>query len=276
MTNDAPGHVPLSSLRGNGDSQAPAVPASESNSGSPLGAYLDNHLKAHLEDLYDSLWADCDQALRKGTYNTVPVPQHGDHRWGISVVARVGGDVLANLTDELMGINAALSSAHLMFSPNQLHTTVRSLEGFQDFVPEVQVRHYVDQVCRQLVDLVADLGPLAIDYRGLGGSLNGVFACGYPSRSLMELRERLHIDQQSTGSLGVRGIDEARIRDMAHAALVVFQAPHAVNAELADYVARRRETSYGVQIIESLSLVKYEPTMTSVNMIELAEIPVGT
>jgi hypothetical protein len=218
--------------------------------------------------LYRSLWERTDEALRTATHKPDPLPAHGDYRWGLSVVFRIDGPVLDALRPELDAMTRLRKSPHLVYTAENLHSTVRSLEGFQETVPAGQVEHYVDQLNR----VKRGIGPIEVDYVGLSGAPGGIFVCGYPSPALAELRERLHHDQLPIGPMGVRSVDAERTRTTTHVSLVVFRPPLTDETKLAEYVSARSGAYYGRAMVRSLSLVRYRPTAESVHMEELTRV----
>ncbi|WP_165449669.1 2'-5' RNA ligase family protein [Krasilnikovia cinnamomea] len=197
------------------------------------------------------------------------IPVHGDPRWGLSVVLRVDDAVAERVAAELPGLADAGEAAHLVYRPEDLHCTIRSLEGFQDEVPQTQVDRYVDQLTR----VAAGLGPVRVTYRGLGGAPGGVFVRGFPDAALWTLRERLHADQLPHGPFGVPSVDTGRIQATAHVSVVVFRPPAVDETKLAEYVGARTEQPFGTAEATSLSLVRYTPTASAVAMEELARVP---
>ncbi|MGH7488048.1 MAG: 2'-5' RNA ligase family protein [bacterium] len=218
---------------------------------------------------YSDMWRTCGQNLRTGNYDPDSIPSHGDRRWGLSLVLRIGGSVRETLQTELAMLAKLRRSPHLVYEPEHLHSTVRSLEGYQDHVPASQIDHYVDQLRR----VSRGLPQIEIGYAGISGSAAGIFACGYPSQSLNTLRQRLHEDQLPFGALGMHGPEASFVRNNAHISLMVFRAPANAETEIADYVADRSDAVYGKVRVTSLSLVRYRPTLNSVGLTDLASIP---
>ncbi|GAB1691903.1 2'-5' RNA ligase family protein [Krasilnikovia sp. M28-CT-15] len=223
---------------------------------------------ASMAGLYDRLWADGDAALRSGTHVPDAIPVHGDPRWGLSVVLRIDGAIAERIAAEAAALAEAGQAPHLVYRPEDLHCTIRSLEGFQDEVPQTQVDRYADQLRR----VTAGLGPLRVAYRGLGGAPGGVFVRGFPDATLWTLRERLHADQQPHGPWGVPSVDIGRIRATAHVSVVVFRPPAVDETKLAEVVSARAEHPFGTVEATSLSLVRYTPTPSAVVMEELARV----
>lgn len=230
----------------------------------------DESAEQTLHEKYRRLRTSGDRLLRGGGYHADAIPSHGDPGWGLSVVIRIEGAVRTALGPELDRIAQLRRGGHLVYAPDHLHSTVRSLEGFQTEVSTGQVDHYV----RPMRRAVAGLGPLAVEYRGLTGSERGILACGYPSDSLRMVRERLRQDyrEDRSASSGVTGGDQDGIRDTAHTSLVVFREPAVEEPDLADYVQRRAEADLGRLEVRRLSLVRYRPTVDSVHLTELARV----
>ncbi|BAJ27914.1 MULTISPECIES: hypothetical protein [Kitasatospora] len=223
-----------------------------------------------LAEVYRELWRDGERALREASHQADGIPVHGSPRWGLSLVVRVDGAPGEALAAELAALAGLRSAPHLVYRPEHLHLTVRSVEGFADEVGERSVTHYADQARAA----VQGLSGLAVTLRGLGGSPGGLFACGYPTPALRELRTRLHAAARSAGRPGVPGGDADRIRNTAHASLVVYRPPIVPEPALADHVAARAGTEFGTLAVTALSLVRYRPTATDVALEELARIGV--
>ncbi|MFJ8046265.1 2'-5' RNA ligase family protein [Kitasatospora sp. NPDC096147] len=222
-------------------------------------------IDAPLHAKYRDLSSAADRALRSAAHHPDPVPTDGDPRWGLSLVLRIEGEVRDALCAELAALAAARRAPHLVYAPEHLHSTVRSLEGFRDEVPP----GLVDRYAALVREAVAGLPEIEIDFRGLGASEGGVFACGYAGPGLTELRERLRRARPASDRPGGDG---DRVRDTAHVSLMVFRPPLVPEPGLADHVAARRDTAYGTVRVRSLSLVRYRPTADSAGLTELDRI----
>src|ERR1022692_1422543 len=222
-----------------------------------------------LQHKYRYIWAASEPSLRRGDHKPDSIPLHGDRRWGLSLVLRVDGSVRDRLRTELAALASLRHAPHLVYSADHLHSTVRSLEGFQDEVPASQIEHYAAQLRR----VARGLAPIEIEDAGLSGSAGGILACGYPSDSLITLRQRLLEDQLPLGALGVEPAYGTMIRDTAHVSLMIYRPPLLPETAIADYVSSRSERHFGTITVTSLSLVRYNPTLESVCLTELASIP---
>lgn len=221
-----------------------------------------------LRTKYRKMWASGERSLRLAEHEPSSIPSHGDRGWGLSLVLLIEGSVRDELRSELDALALLRRAPHLVYAPEHLHSTIRSLEGFQDEVPASQVEHYADQLRR----VAAGLPPMEVEYTGMSGSAGGIFACGYPSESLVTLRRRLHEDQFPVGPLGVESPDANFIRDTAHVSLMVYRPPLQPENAIADYVSGRADTYFGTVSVTGLSLVRYRPTPASVCLVELARI----
>lgn len=217
---------------------------------------------------FRSMWGDAESALAEGAYNADPAPRHGDPRWGLSLVVPVDGAVRDAIAQDLGPIAAALSPHHFTYLPEHLHSTVRSLEGYQDQVPQEQVDHYADLVEAAL----EDCPPIEIELSGLGGSKGGLFVCGVPSDGLVRLRTRLHEAGAAAGPRAFVSNDYATMRDIAHVSVAVFRAPVVPEHAIAGVVSARRAKHYGTIRPAALDLVRYELAGGEITMSRLAGI----
>lgn len=215
-----------------------------------------------LRDKYARLWAEAREHLAAGTYLPDPPPRHGEPRWGLSLVALVDGHVREAVARDLGPIGDAVGAQHFVYRPNNLHLTIRSLEGYQDPIPAEQLDYYAAQVA----DAAGAAGQIEVDLTGLGGSRGGVFVCGYPNDGVVRLRERLHELGSRRGPRGVPSNDYSTMRDTAHVSLAVFQAPATPERRIADFVATRATTRYGKLKNPRLALVSYTLSTGSIEM----------
>lgn len=100
----------------------------------------------------------------------------------------------------------------------------------------------------------------------MGGSTGGIFVKGYPSASVQNLRVRFDELAQSIGPQAYRSNDYGAVRDTAHVSLAVFRAPATPEPRLADFVAARSNTDYGLISPLRLALVSYDFSAGSMRM----------
>ncbi|MFF3831900.1 hypothetical protein ACFYXX_14150 [Streptomyces sp. NPDC002458] len=217
---------------------------------------------------FHTMWGDAEPALANGTYNADSLPRHGDPRCGLSLVVPIDGAVRDAIAQDLGPIAAALSPHHFTYLPGNLHSTVRSLEGYQDQVPQHQVDYYADLVENAL----KDCPPIEIELSGLGGSKGGLFVCGVPSDGLVQLRTRLHEAGTVEGPQAFASNDYTTMRDIAHVSVAVFQAPVVPERSIGGVVSARREKHYGTIRPTTLDLVRYDLAGGEITLSRLAGI----
>ncbi|WP_406151512.1 hypothetical protein [Streptomyces sp. NBC_01012] len=234
----------------------------------PMSETADAYRTPDLAAKFHAMWSDAEAALTEGTYHADSVPRHGDPRWGLSLVVPIDGAIRDAIAQDLVPIAAALSPHHFTYLPENLHSTVRSLEGYQDQVPRDQVVHYADLVETAL----KDCPPIEIELSGLGGSKGGLFVSGVPSDGLVRLRTGLHEAGAVEGPQAFASNDYTTMRDIAHVSVAVFQAPVVPERSIAGVVSARREKRYGTVRPAALDLVRYDLAGGEITMSRLARI----
>jgi hypothetical protein len=160
---------------------------------------------------------------------------------------------------------AAVAGQHIVYGLDDLHVTVRSLEGFRVFEPgDDVVARYIEVLEQE----VRSLHSLPIHFDGVAPTLSGVIALSSTgSPELRALRQRLHRDLAALAP--VPGPDARGPRERTHMSLVLFTGPLAdadvTAATLADLV----DVDLGVACFDRLELVRYERTERTVRMISL-------
>lgn len=220
-------------------------------------------LRAH----YAREWDEGSKAFRDGTFHPDPVPRDGEPRFGLSFVVRAEGPFAERIAAESAAIASLCHGTHLNYVPRDLHMTVRSVEGFQDTVPQHQIDHYLGQFKRA----TQGLGPIEASFRGLGGSRGGLYVRGFPNAALLELRRRLRDARVPFGNLGPTGGDGDRYRDNAHVSLLVPREP-VPEPEVADYVDTRTDVDFGAISGNAVSLVVWRPDLRAANIEEIERL----
>lgn len=206
-----------------------------------------------LEAKYSAMWNDAAAALEAATYTADSRPSHGDPRWGLSLVALVGERVAEEFKEPLASIRKLLSPHHLVYEPEDLHITVRSLEGYQREVPDEQIEFYKGQIRSCL----RQRGELGVELAGLAGSPGGLFAPGYPNDELQSLRDELHRLGSANGPRAIASNDYKAVRDTAHVSLAVFQAPVVKEPAIVDWVEDHADAPEVTLERPELALVSY-------------------
>jgi 2'-5' RNA ligase len=219
-----------------------------------------------LDERYDAMWNGARHHLSEGTYQGDRPPRDGDSRWGLSLVAKLTDEVAELLAEPLREVRRRQRGSHYVYPPDQLHVTVRSLEGYQRFIPAEVVDAYVAQIA----SLLSGLDSFKMAVRGLGATTAGVLARGHPDPTLGELRARLHEAARKSGPFQVPGADAERIRDIAHVSLNVLRPPGVPEPDLVALVEAARDVRYGSVHVAALSLVRYDWHVGSMTMTEVA------
>jgi hypothetical protein len=216
---------------------------------------------AALRSHYENEWSKGRPAFTEGTYRADPVPRDGVPRFGLSLVVSAEGPFAERVAAESAAIAARCRGTHLNYVPRDLHMTVRSVEGYQDTVPQRQIDHYLGQLKRA----AEGLGPISARFEGLGGSPGGLYVRGYPNADLLELRRRLRDARIPFGNLGPAGGDGDRYRDNAHISLLVPREA-VPEPEVAAYVDSRTAIDFGTITTNEVSLVVWRPDLRAANI----------
>ncbi|WP_335986652.1 2'-5' RNA ligase family protein [Glycomyces sp. MUSA5-2] len=220
-------------------------------------------LRAH----YEREWSEGETAFADGTFLPDPVPCDGVPRFGLSFVVRLESPFADLIAAESDAIAKQCRGSHLNYVQRDLHMTVRSVEGYQDTVPQHQIDHYRGQF-KQAAE---DLGPIQARFQGLGGSRGGLYIRGFPNAALLELRRRLRDARMPFGNLGPAGGDGDRYRDNAHISLLVPREP-VPEPDVAAYVAARTNLDFGSVTCTEVSLVRWRPDLHAANIEEIERI----
>jgi hypothetical protein len=219
---------------------------------------------------YDRDWDAAADLLRAGAYIGEEPPAEGSLRWGVSVVVTMGADVGGTLGAVAENLRRRCRGAHLVYRRDDLHATVRSLEGYRTVVDEGALTRYADTVrtaCR-------GVGPVRLRLRGLSGSPTCLLVRGYPGRGMTELRRRLHRIAAANTPPGPLGVDAARIRASAHVTLAVLRPEGGPEPELCAFVDANRATELGVVEATGLSIVRYDWQADRIAMRQIARIEI--
>ncbi len=150
-------------------------------------------------------------------------------------------------------VGAEQPGAPCPYRPEGVHITVRSLEGYVEDVPEDVVADYQQRITR----LAAGLPAIGVEMRGVGASPSGVLAHGYPSPALDDLRQRLAQDAAAHPWAQARSGDANRVRNTAHATLLLFRPAPQPDPELAHAISKFKDHDFGSFETRAADLVTY-------------------
>ncbi len=182
-----------------------------------------------------------------------PLPRVPDLRWGLSLVLRPPrplADQLALCANRLAQSSRAF---HVPYRSNGIHLTVRSLEGYVEEIPQEVIAEYQHRIKH----LITGLPAITVEMQGVGASSSGVLAHGYPSPALDDLRQRLAQDAMAHPWLLARSGDEHRIRNTAHATLLLFRQAALPDPGLLEMLSRVEHYRFGSFATNMAELVTY-------------------
>lgn len=218
------------------------------------------------------MWAAGRAEIEAGKVDADPVPDATSLRWGVSIVATLAPPLALTLEALADGCRYLCGDNHTFYNRTNLHLTVRSCEFHRVAIAEndAAVRAYE----AVLAEVRRKYNPFEIAYRGLNANRTGIICQGYPlSETLQTLRGEIH---RRLDGMGFReGPEVERVRQTAHASLVVFGGPVADPPALVGWLEADRETWFGAARVTRLSLVKYRRTAHDVELIRFAEVALG-
>lgn len=151
----------------------------------------------------------------------------------------------------------------MAYGSDDVHITVRSLEGFRG-TPLTEARR--DELCAYVEASLVGASPFTLGMNGLAGGGDTVFACGYPSPGLALLRNTLHRHRHLIDGTGPVSPDASRIRDTAHASLIVFRDQAVAEPEVAALLDDLRGADLGDECVKELVLAEFSPTISGAGM----------
>jgi hypothetical protein len=219
---------------------------------------------------YQRMWESARDTLATGMVNVDPPPVDGGTRWGVSLILQPAEEIATALLAEVMRLRAYLGSNHIFYGADNLHTTVRTIEGYRDQVPAD------DASIATYVELAQQLGqrflPFTIDYCGLTANAGSILAQGWPhDANIQTFRRAMHESLAERGL--VRPGPELRgPRRAAHATLLLFSGPIDRPEALVRYVEASRDKHVGTSTVDALQVVRYRRTEDSFTTEALAVI----
>lgn len=174
-----------------------------------------------LSELYESIWSKGKAALANSQIALDPLPKEGDVRWGLSAVL-LPGAWHADLKACAQELAPILGDGSFIYGPECLHITLRSFEGYREYVAEDDeyMQVYVGAISHALTQMPS----MSISLRGLIASPGGVLIKGWPGMDLQAFRQTVH-EYLARTALPMWGPESelSRIRTSAHATLSIFQ-----------------------------------------------------
>jgi len=175
-------------------------------------------------------------------------------RWGPSAVLLPTGDLstsLGRLTDEVAEL---LGDGHWPSGgPGRAHITVRALEPYAESVPSHRAARYVSAMARAL----REVGPVRLEFRGVGLSPSGVMACATDVDGAADrLRDRLGVHLDRDGWLERAAFERGR-DPIWYCTLAHFAGPIAEPGRLVSWVDQRSALALGTATFDSMALCRW-------------------
>lgn len=172
-------------------------------------------------------------------------------RWGPSAALLPSGALAASLgrvTDEVVRI---LGPGHWPSGgPGRAHITVRALEPHTESVPQDRVARYLAAMTRAF----QALGPVRLEFTGVGLSPGGVMACATSvDGAADQLRHRLETELGEDGWLERVAFERGR-DPIWYSTLVHFTGPISNARTLVNWVDQRRDLPLGIETFDSMAL----------------------
>ncbi len=217
-------------------------------------------------------YRDLDRAARllieSGGIAGDPLPRTPDPRWGLSLVLRPPRSLAEQLAQCAQQLADSSRAPHAPYRPAGIQLTIRSLEGYVADVPQEVVADYE----KRIHGLVSGLPAITVEMRGVGASSAGVLAHGYPSPALAELRQRLARDTEAHPWIQARSGDENRVRNTAHATLLLFREAIHPDPGLLETLSKVEYHHFGTFETKSADLVTYRVCIDRIDVIKRAHI----
>lgn len=233
---------------------------------------MENVSEKYLNELYEKIWSKGKIALSNAQIAIDPVPMPGQLRWGLSAVLRPE-NWPSRLTSCINELAPILADGSFIYGPKGLHFTVKSFEGYRENVAEGDeyLQAYIDAISQAS----SRISPMTISLRGLVASPGGVLIKGWPKMDLQDFRRTMH-ESLTHSDLRIWGpeSDLSRIRTSAHATLSIFHRADAQYADLINFVEKHFATEFGDITFDTIKIVGYRRTTTTVELLEYRSLPI--
>lgn len=225
-----------------------------------------------LQQIYDRIWAGArNKALENAMASDLP-PEIGETRWGVSLILRVPFlPSIAALAEEL---TATAGPVHLCYDTSNFHMTLRSIEGYRGDVPGDDAA--ASLYAARSAEVLPLLRGLSIELRGLTCGNSSALVQGWPDGNLQDFRLALHRALEDI-EIAVPSGETApdRVRNTAHASLLLMNGDLADPRGFAEIIDRHRETAFGSFKPEAAELVYYRRTDADILVERLELLPIG-
>jgi len=228
-----------------------------------------------LTSRYDGMRRNGAHRLLTASYEVEPQPEMGSERWGLSAVLRPAGPLAEKLVETCERLDSARRGPHFAYDMSSLHVTVRSMTSYS--------LQYSDDVVLECVQDLREVASSSREVRirleGVAVASAGIIACGYPSRELLKIRhvllERAKVRAHDRGYPAPLEGEGPRIRDSAHASLMVFRGTSIAEPEVAHILQGSDAHVSGALSFEEIELVQFRVKPHDITLQVLETIRLG-
>lgn len=222
----------------------------------------------NLAQTYAGIHSAAAPRLFRGVHSPDLIPLEADPRWGLSFVVTPPDPLAARLADAAARLRKVAQTAHVIHPSNSIHVTVRSLEGFQESIASRTIEHYLARGR----EAAAGATDLEIRFHGVVAAGSGVVACGYPNNAMAPIREHLQRQAIKDGAIAWPSGDATRIRNTAHASMLVFREPSVPEQQLVEAITRMNDLDFGSLRVREMHLVRYRVLAEAIHVERLGSV----
>jgi len=205
-----------------------------------------------LTEKYNALWSASLKGFKANDFTLDPkVLLSSDHRRGLSLVAKISGDVSTPILD-LLEKAKAIEPEQYYYSSNELHLTILSLISCSEHFALADIN--VDDYLVVLEEALKDIAPFLVHFNGLTASSSCVMLQGFPANNtLLNIRNNLRAAFSKTNLR--QTIDQRYVIDTAHSTVIRFSCPMVNNHKFIELLEQFRGQDFGILPIKELHLV---------------------
>jgi 2'-5' RNA ligase len=227
-----------------------------------------DHQQHELYPHYEALWRQSLPEVQQGqvTCDQLLAREQPDQRRGLTVIARLSPDVVAEIGEMLHAL-AAIEPRQYYYPRADIHLTVLSLfTATEHYQPHLdRLDDYRDAVASVLQSTPS----FVVDLAGITLAPSAVLLQGFPTNTtLNDTRDHLRAALLARG-LGA-SLDQRYRLVTAHATLIRFAAPLIAPDQFARLLAEYRHILFGRSVIASLDLVFNDWYMSSDTLTHIA------
>ncbi len=222
-----------------------------------------------LQQLYDNIWQQAQQALTNDGVHTDPhlKDRRQDCRLGMTIIARPSRTVIRQILEVQHRLRELEPQQHY-YRADELHVTILTLfnvmEDYEQYMDNMPMYETI------LPSALADIPQFQIAFQGIGASPEAVMIQGFPlTTQLQRLRDAL---REVLRTHGLGDTLDVRYRiSTAHSTIMRFSRPLQDAAALFGLLGGLREKPFGEFTCRSVQWVKNDWYMSADKVELLAE-----